>query len=160
MRIPTRTLLGVVAVVVTLACQPRLDTAIDAGSAEAALRARSRALVTAEARKDVDAAMAFYEQDAVIHIEGASALRGHAAIRQLYQQFFQMPMVSFEATITDVQIARSGELAYESGINHFTFERGGQRVAEQGKYLAVWRRRAGGPWNLGAVAVTNDVRPQ
>lgn len=144
----------------TLACQPRIDTSLDAGASDAEVRARSRALVAAEGRRDIDGAMPFYDQDAVLHVEGSPPARGHAAIRQLYQQFFQMPMTSFDATISGVEVARSGEMAFETGVNHFTFDRGGQRATATGKYLAVWRRRGGGPWVLAAVAVTNDAPPQ
>jgi ketosteroid isomerase-like protein len=65
-------------------------------------------------------------------------------------------VAAFDATITDVKVAASGDLAYETGVNHFVFHRNGDRVPGTGKYLAVWRRPDGGQWRIAALAVTNN----
>lgn len=131
-----------------------------ASSAESEIRARSEALVAAESQKDVETALTFWEDDAVVHLEGSPAVVGKAAVRPVYQQFFASGFVDFTATITDVEVARSGDLAYETGVNNFTFIRDGQRVVDVGKYLVVWRRGPDGAWRIAALAVTNDKAPQ
>lgn len=143
------------AVFFAIACAPAFQGA-SASSAESEIRARSQALVEAEGRKDVEAALTFWEDDAVVHMEGAQAVVGKTSIRPIYQQFFASGFVEFRATITNIEVARSGELAYETGVNNFTFVRDGQRVVDVGKYLVVWRRGPDSVWRVAALAVTND----
>ena len=147
------------AILFASACAPALQ-GYSASSAESEIRARSEALVAAESRKDIEAALAFWGDDAVVHMEGAPPLVGKAAVRSTYQEFFASGFVEFTATITDIEVARSGELAYETGVNNFTFVRGGQRVVDIGKYLVAWRRGSDGVWRVAALAVTNNKAPQ
>lgn len=147
------------AVLLVIACATAAQGP-SASSAESEIRARSHALVAAESQKDVETALTFWDDDAVVHMEGSPPIIGKAAVRPVYQQFFASGFVDFRATITDLEIARSGDLAYETGINNFTFVRGGQRVVDVGKYLVVWRRGRDGVWRVAALAVTNDKAPQ
>lgn len=126
------------------------------GSAADEIRARSHAIAAAEARKDIETALTFWEENAVVHFEGTPAVVGKAGLRAVYQQFFASGFLEFTPAITSVEVARSGDLAYETGVNNITYDRGGQRVVDVSKYLAVWRRGAGGEWKLAALAVTND----
>ena len=142
--------------IVIAACQPRVETAVDRRTAEAEIRARSQAVVAAEIREDLEAVMPFYADSAVIHMEGAPAIRGHTAIRRVYADFFGAPMTFDRAFTTYIRVARSGDLAYETGVNHFTITAAGQRTPSTGKYLAVWGRRPDGVWVIESLAVTND----
>jgi len=120
------------------------------------VRRRSEQLVEAENRKDLDAVMTFYAQEAVIQPPGAPAVQGQEAIRQLYTSFFrEVPFVSFTATNTALHVARGGDLAYETGINRFLLDKGGARVEEVGKYLGVWRK-VDGEWRLAAISFSSD----
>ncbi|MGQ0713760.1 MAG: YybH family protein [Gemmatimonadaceae bacterium] len=138
------------------ACQRTVETGVDLRTAESEIRARSQAVVAAEIRKDLEAVMPFYADSAVLHMEGMPAVQGHPGIREAYKAFFSAPMTFDRAVITDVDVARSGDLAYETGTNHFTMTAGDQRVPATGKYLIVWRRSPGGAWVVAALAVTND----
>ena len=138
------------------ACQPRAEPPVDARTAEAEIRARSQTIVAAEIRKDLETVMPFYAESAVIHMEGSPAIRGDTAIRRVYADLFGAPMTFDSAVTTDIRVARSGELAYETGVNHFTMTAGGQRTPATGKYLAVWRQRPDGVWVIESLAVTND----
>ncbi|HUF27840.1 MAG TPA: nuclear transport factor 2 family protein [Gemmatimonadaceae bacterium] len=148
-----------VVLLVTAACRSHVQAMRDPATVEAEIRARSHAIVAAEQQQDLEAIMQFYAEDAVVHVEGAAAARGHAAIRRLYGEYFQMPIVAFDATITHVAVGESGDLGYETGVNNFTLEQGGQQVPLLGKYLAVWRRGPDGRFRIVALAVTNDRAP-
>ena len=120
------------------------------------LRQRSAQIVAAEASRDIDSVLTFYADDAVIHPPGAPPAKGHQAIRRLYQDFYRtVPFTTFKASTSTVEICRGGDLAYETGVNRFEFNRGGARTEELGKYLTVWRKR-GGKWQVVAVAFSGD----
>lgn len=139
-----------------IACQPRVQPVGGTAPPEAEVRARSHAVLEAEQRRDIEAVLPFYAADAVVHMENAPAIRGHAAIRQLYGQLFALPLASFDGTITSVAVARSADIAYETGVNTMVFDQGARRSTVMGKYLIVWRREGDGAWRIAALAVTND----
>lgn len=137
-------------------CQQGGIPEADLDSEAELVRGRAQQLVEAENRKDLDAIMAFYAQDAAIQPPDAPAVQGPDAIRQLYTSFFRdVPFVSVAATSTALHVARGGDLAYETGINRFLLDKGGARVEEVGKYLAVWRK-VDGEWRVAAVAFSSD----
>jgi ketosteroid isomerase-like protein len=112
--------------------------------------------VGAEKRKDVETAMRYWGDNAVLHAEGAPAVRGQADIRKAYADFFAAPMTFDSAKIGEIRVANSGDLAYETGVNHFTMTAGNKKTPATGKYLAVWGRRPDGTWVVESIAVTND----
>lgn len=163
MRASRRLVQGALLLAVT-ACQSRTESsaqqagapAVDPAAAAAQIRTRSEELVAAETRKDVETAMRYWGDSAVVHMEGAPAVRGHAGIRKVYGEFFGAPMTFDSARIGEIRVAASGDLAYETGVNHFTMIAGKKKTPTTGKYLAVWGRRPDGTWVVESLAVTND----
>jgi ketosteroid isomerase-like protein len=120
------------------------------------LRERSAQIVAAEASRDIDSVLTFYAENAVIHPPGAPLAQGHQAIRRLYQEFYRtVPFTSFKASTSTLEICSGADLAYETGVNRFEFDRGGAKTEELGKYLTV-RRKSGGKWQVVAVAFSGD----
>ena len=154
---------GAVLVAIT-ACQARTDSpaqqagapAVDPAAATAQIRTRSQELVVAERQKDVETAMRYWGDSAVLHMEGAPAVSGREAIKKAYADFFGAPMTFDSARIGAIRVASSGDLAYETGVNHFTMIDGKKKTPATGKYLAVWGRRSDGTWVVESIAVTND----
>jgi uncharacterized protein (TIGR02246 family) len=145
------------------ACMSRKEPApeqagqpMDPAAAASEIRTRSQELVAAETRKDVETAMRYWGDSAVVHVEGAPAARGHSAIRKVYGEFFSAPMTFDSSSIGEIRVARSGELAYETGVNHFTYIAGKKKTPATGKYLVIWGRRADGSWVVESLAATND----
>ncbi len=123
------------------------------------IRERSAALSRAESARNVEAALAFWTSSAVVQMEGAPALRGRAAIEQMYRHFFE-PLVSFWSETHEVRVAASGELAYELGTSHLTTRESGlQKIGlkqSTTKYLAIWTRGKDGVWRLDALSLTRN----
>ena len=121
---------------------------------EKELRERSAQLVAAEAAKDFEKALSFWTPDAVVHMEGGPAMKGPAAIGEVYRQFFAA-VRSFTAEIESVSISSSGDMAYETGMNYVTVETPeGKTASTTNKYLAVWKKKDG-QWYAAAVALTS-----
>ena len=126
------------------------------GKAEADVRARSRGVADAEARKDADAVMPFWAEDAVVHFNGEAPIVGREAIGTMYRQ--RLPRLeTFRAETNSVQVAPGGDLAWETGTTYVTLPNGGGAVSSS-KFLIVWRKEADGVWRIAACALTANPK--
>lgn len=118
---------------------------------------RSEALQGAESARDVDRIMTYWAPNAELHVDGAPAIRGSAAIRQAY--IGMLPTVAaIRSERTAVSIARSGDLAYETGTNFITANTPAGQIPVTSKYVIVWTRHESAPWLVQTIAVTNNPR--
>jgi uncharacterized protein (TIGR02246 family) len=78
-----------------------------------------------------------YAEDAVAYEPGRDPLRGRNAIRDYHAATVQSGIQEIDAQIIDVEVAASGDLAYEMGS--YTMAVGGA-PAERGHYLAVYKK--------------------
>jgi len=145
--------------VVSLAAACRRTTP-DAGgataAAEAEVRAASNGVADAEARKDALAVMPFWAEDAVVHFNGETALKGKAAIQKMYAE--RLPRLdTFRATTDSVQVAPGGDLAWETGSTSVTLPNAAGPPSSS-KFLIVWRREADGKWRIAACALTANPK--
>lgn len=130
----------------------RPDTA-----SQRALEARSAKFQAAEGALDVKSAVAFWAPDAVVQPAGAPAVIGRPAIQALYGQFFgAMGVTKLEGKSTHIDVSRSGDLAYETGVNHITIHTPKGDLVDVGKYLLVWKK-TDGEWYAQALSFTSDA---
>lgn len=130
---------------------------VDVAAETAAVRARSQAVVAAEAAQDIDAALAFWAPDAVAQPAGAPQVQGHEALRALYGQFFGTGLLKeFEGTTSHLAVSHGGDLAYEFGVNRMVFTGPEGDLLDMGKYLAVWQKIEG-EWFIVALSFTSDA---
>jgi len=140
-------------------CAPAAAPAPDLAAVEAEVRTVSQSLASAEAAKDIDAAMGYWAPDAVIQPADAPQVQGTDAIRALYDQYFnQMPLQEFEGTTTAINVGSGGDMAWEYGVNRFVLNTPDGPQTVMGKYLAVWGKRDGS-WKAIALAFSNDAPP-
>lgn len=141
---------GVVAAV--LACRGRADTK----AAEAEVRAQSKKVAEAEAKKDADAVMPYWSESAVVHFNGEAPLTGRAAIGEMYRQ--RLPRLeTFRAQTDSVEVAPGGDLAWETGTTFVTLPES-TAPPSSSKFLIVWRKEADGQWRIGACALTANPK--
>ena len=143
-----------VAGLLSLACAP---PQVDSIAEEAAVRARSQGVASAEAAQDTEASLAFWAPDAIVQPAGAPQIQGHEAIRTLYNSFFTTGVLKeFEGTSSRVQVSQSGDLAYEYGVNRMILNGPEGDLLDLGKYLAVWQKMEG-EWYVVALSFTSDT---
>lgn len=131
---------------------PRGSTA----AAEAEVRARSRGVADAEARKDALAVMPFWADDAVVHFNGEVALKGKDAIGKMYAE--RLPRLdTFRAYSDSIQVAPGGDLAWETGSTAVTLPNASGPPSTS-KFLIVWRKEADGKWRIAACALTANPK--
>jgi ketosteroid isomerase-like protein len=150
-------LLGVPSGVLLASLVACVGAGIDLVAAEAEVRARSEQLIEAEVARDIDKTMAFFAPDIVMHFSGGPELRGHAAIRPLYEEVLGSDQLKeLSASPIEVRVSHGGDLAYELGVNRLVLATPDGDMVDVGKYLAVWSK-VGGEWLISAISFTSDA---
>src|ERR1700691_3199717 len=82
---------------------------------EAAIRAASAAWSQAASAKDLDKAVSFYADDALMLPDKAAAARGKENIRTDWAPLLALPGPGLRWQTSSVEVARSGELTHQNG---------------------------------------------
>lgn len=128
---------------------------------EAAIRAASAAWSKASVARDVDKAVSVYTDDAIGMSQNSPPVRGKENIRKGWAEMLaqQGPGLSF--VTTGVEVARSGDIAYEYGTYDFaTTDKKGKINDEKGKYLVIWKKQADQSWKAAVDMDNRDAAPQ
>ena len=115
--------------------------------ARAAIEAANAKFSEAFARGDAKALAAMYTSDAIALPPDSEMIRGNEAIGEFWKGARNSGISS--ATLTTVDVGRSGDVAYEVGTVSLTMQAAanGQTTAAS-KYVVVWKRQADGSWKL------------
>ena len=117
---------------------------------------RNRAFEAAFNSGDMAALATAYAEDATVLPPDSDPVRGRQAIQQFWQGARDSG-IQFVALHT-VQVDAEGDTVAEIGTADLTVQAGGQSSTVGVKYVVIWTRRAGGPWEL-AIDIWNS-RPQ
>jgi uncharacterized protein (TIGR02246 family) len=122
---------------------------------EAAIRAASAEWSKAAQAKDLDKSMSYYAEDSTYLSDKGAMVKGRNSIRMVWKEMLAEPGAGLTFTATSVEVARSGDLAYEYGTYDLvTEEKKGKPTDEKGKYLVVWKKQPDGSWKA-AVDIDN-----
>lgn len=127
---------------------------------EAAIRAAIEQWVAAARAKDPAGFLKVYAEDAVVMMEDAPDLRGMEALRDGITGMMQDPHFALEFVVDKVVVARSGDLAYETGAYTMTMSDPEQKpVTEKGHYAVVWEKQPDGAWKVVVDVPVSDPPP-
>jgi ketosteroid isomerase-like protein/quercetin dioxygenase-like cupin family protein len=104
--------------------------------------------------KDVNKFAAALAPDAVMHMNGAPALKGETSIRDAYTAMSSAPGfgLKWQASTADV----SGEMGFTTGTYEMAMTNAaGLPATDKGKYITVWKK-ANGAWKVVADTATSD----
>ena len=117
------------------------------GSAEAALMQRSRDWAKAAATGNVDSALAYWSDDAIVLAPDQPAYYGKAAIRKMVEGSMKIPKFSITWEPEHASISPSGDMGYLIEHNRVTMADSTGKVHTQyGKGVTVWKKDASGVW--------------
>jgi uncharacterized protein (TIGR02246 family) len=124
-----------------------------AGTVRQEIEQRNREFVAAFNRGDAAGVAAMYVEDARVLPPGGAMASGRQAIQQFWQSV--MGMGVREVDLRTQEVESSGDLAYEIGAATLAIQpESGSPTTDTVKYVVVWKRRAGGAWQL-AVDIWN-----
>jgi uncharacterized protein (TIGR02246 family) len=113
---------------------------------EAAIRTSSDWSKASQA-KDLDKATSYYADEAIFFVNDGARVKGKDAIKMAWKPMLETPGPGLTFETTYVEVARSGDLAYEYGTDDLKTEAKKGKVAdEKGKYVVVWKKQADGSW--------------
>jgi len=116
---------------------------------EAAIRAADADFAKFAAAKDLDKCMSSYADDAVVFAAGAPAFVGKDNVRKFIQGMLAAPSMQVSFTDQKVEVARSGDLAVDSGAFQATVtDKKGKATTSNGRFLLVWKKQADGSWKI------------
>lgn len=114
---------------------------------ERAIRALALDWAKAATEKDLDKTLSFYADDASAYPPNAAIATGKEARRKLWKDSFAIPGFALSIVTTKVEVARTGDLGYETGSFHLTTnDKNGKPIVTPGKYVVVWKKQADGTW--------------
>lgn len=120
---------------------------------EKAIRDIDKQWAQAAQQKNVDKTVSFYADDASLFAPGAPIATGPQQIRGVWQHFLSDPnVVSVNFGPNKVEIAKSGDMAYDTGWTEIKMKNGS---VEKGKYVVVWKK-VGGKWKPVADIFNSD----
>ena len=114
---------------------------------EAAVRAASAEWAKVAAAKDLEKTLSYYADDASMFPFNMPVITGPEARRKAWAGWFSLPELVFFNAATKVEVAKSGDLAYEIGTFKESFKDDkGTPVNLVGKYVVVWKKQSSGQW--------------
>lgn len=94
----------------------------------------------------MDAWVAFYADDAAVLPPNEPVATSPESIRKSVSELLTLPGLSIDWKPTKIEVARSGDLAYLYGAYRLAWDEGGKRATDQGKNVAIWKKRPDGKW--------------
>jgi uncharacterized protein (TIGR02246 family) len=154
--IMNRAVLGlcVGALLVSVGCSRQ--SSVDLSAESNAIRQLDREWVDAIADKDVEALVAFYAPDGVLMNANAPAVVGRDAIREWFEAALQSPNLTYNFTPEVIEVAASGDLAYDRGTYRLAMDSPQGHVEDKGKYVAVWKK-IGNDWKVVVDIMNSDI---
>jgi len=132
---------------------------VDVAAERDAILATDRPWQEAIAAKDVDRALSFWADDAVVMAPGGASLTGKNAIRGFVVEAFKMPGFGLRWETTSVSVSSQGDLAYALARTTTTVNGpDGKPTSLRGKAATVWRKGTDGRWRC-VVDIWNDEAP-
>lgn len=129
----------------------------DPAADEATIRAAVTEWSAAARAKNADTFVSFYADDAALMLEAAPDVSGKTAIRAAIAGMMQDRNFALGFTTTDVVVAGSGDLAYETGRYALTMsDANGAPATQSGGYVVVWRKQPDDTWKVAVDAPISD----
>lgn len=131
------------------ACQPNRAPVADANVEAdlASIRAEADAWSKAITDKDLEKTLSFYAPDAQYLSAGRPAASTPDERRRLWVEDYATPGFSSDETTTKIEVARSGDLAYQRGTYVLSAaDDKGKVTRSAGKFVVVWKKQSNGQW--------------
>jgi ketosteroid isomerase-like protein len=115
----------------------------DQSAEEQAIRGQIGDWVAAVQRRDAHGIAEFYTRDGRFLCPNAPIAAGREAVAAMWGKLLGLANVALSFGPDVIEVAGSGELAYDLGRYSLAFDGPGGRVEDIGKYVVVWKKEGG-----------------
>ena len=113
----------------------------------------------AAASKDAAKTAAFYADNGTLFAPGAPAASGREAVQKTWEALMATPGYALTFASTKVEVARSGDFAYDVGNYELTTnDKKGKPQVAKCKYLVVWQKQPSGDWKALVDSATTSTQ--
>jgi uncharacterized protein (TIGR02246 family) len=128
--------------------QPKVIESANTNDDAQTIRHSEAEWAKAWASKDIDRVVSHYANDASVELADVPIIRGMAAIRKAMEHTFADGDFALSLQPDEVEVSRSGDLAYSRGTytSTATDTSSRSRTKAKGKYVLVYRKQPDGRW--------------
>ena len=119
------------------------------------IHALNQLWLQAESRKDLDSALTFIAPDGYYLPADWPTLQGHAEVGRFLEAAFALPQDTIRGGPIHIEVAASGELAYEVGQTEIPYHFASGDTTVKAHYMVVWKK-IGGQWKAVATSVSGS----
>jgi ketosteroid isomerase-like protein len=124
---------------------------------ELAIRELDKEWSAAAQSKDVSKTVAYYAEEAAAFPYNAPIAAGKEQIQRMWTGLMALPGFSLTFVPAKIEVAKSGDLAYDVGTFELKFnDAGGNTTTAAGKYVVVWKKQADKRWKVVADIFNTD----
>jgi len=115
----------------------------------------------ATAANDMDKALGYYAEDAVLIAPGMDAVQGKQAISATMRAMGKDPAFSLHFQTTKADVAKSGDMGYTWGVYQMTVTDSATHkpMNDHGSYATVYKKQADGSWKAVLDIASSAVPP-
>jgi uncharacterized protein (TIGR02246 family) len=111
--------------------------------------------------RDLERWLSFYTDDTIFFPTGGPAIVGKEAMREMIAEFLSDPANGAVWATTEIEVSRSGDMAYSYGPQQTTLVGAdGRAVTHDQKWSIVWRKEPGGSWKCAFMTMDFDSGPE
>jgi uncharacterized protein (TIGR02246 family) len=144
-----------------IGCSHVAQPAVDLAAEESAIRTTDAQWLAAAQARDAEKAASFWSDDATIVAPNSPLINGKQAIKNYVAGAFSSPDFSIQWVTDKIVVARSGEMAYATGSDQFTYRTPDNKlVTEHTNGVVVWKKQTDGSWKAAIDIWNADAPPQ
>lgn len=133
--------------------------AVNVAEVESAIRATDTQWLATVKTRNAEKSASFWSDDATIFPPDAAPIVGKQAIRSYVAGAFASPDFSIDWKTDKVVVAASGDMAYSTGSDVFTFRTSDHKLmTEHANGVVVWKKQTDGSWKA-AIDIWNADGP-
>lgn len=115
--------------------------------------------LAAVANGDAAGAASFYTSDGRLMMPNAPTAQGAAEVEAAFTQILAAPNIALSWAQTQVEVASSGDVAWDVGTYTLAYDGPDGRVEDNGKYIVVWKKTETG-WRVAGDIFNSNLPAQ
>ena len=128
---------------------------VDIKAEKKAIKEAGIASFEAEDKKELEKLLSYFADDVIVQGPNMPQLQGMDALREFYKGFLPT-LVTIKGESSHIEVASSGDMAWDIGYNKAEYKGPEGNFKDQGKYFCTWKK-INGDWKIAVIAFSSDL---